>query len=61
MSKLLEASNLTKSFEEGRLKTKVLRDVSLTLKTNESVAIVENQAQVSTLLHLLSIRQTNFG
>lgn len=54
MNKLLEATNLTKSFEDGRLKTNVLHDVSFTLETNESVAIVgESGSGKSTLLHLL--------
>jgi lipoprotein-releasing system ATP-binding protein len=54
MSKLLEVSNLTKSYTDGQLTCEVLHQVSLTIQAQESVAVVgESGSGKSTLLHLL--------
>jgi lipoprotein-releasing system ATP-binding protein len=51
---VLRASNIAKIYEEGDLRTKVLTDVSFTLKRGETLSIVgASGSGKSTLLHIL--------
>jgi lipoprotein-releasing system ATP-binding protein len=51
---VLRASHIAKTYEEGDLRTKVLLDVSFTLKRGETLAIVgASGSGKSTLLHII--------
>ena len=52
---VLQAKQLVKTYEEGRLKTEVIRGLDFELKAKEKVAIVGSSGSgKSTLLHLLA-------
>lgn len=55
MSKtILQCKQVSKTYEEGRLKTPVLHDINLSVEAGETVAIVgKSGSGKSTLLHLL--------
>jgi lipoprotein-releasing system ATP-binding protein len=51
---VLRGSNIAKTYQEGRLRTEVLRDVSLSVRRGETLAIVgASGTGKSTLLHIL--------
>lgn len=53
-SLLLQCNNLCKTYQEGKLSTQVLRDVTFGMQTGEMMAIVGSSGSgKSTLLHLL--------
>ena len=54
MSIILEAKNLSKVYDEGKIKTTVLSGLDLTVHKGERIAIVGSSGSgKSTLLHLL--------
>ena len=51
---VLSATNVAKTYEEGNLRTEVLRDVNLSVKRRETLAIIgASGTGKSTLLHIL--------
>ena len=51
---VLHADRLTKTYQEGKLRTEVLQDVSMTVRRGETVAIIgASGTGKSTLLHIL--------
>jgi len=56
---LLDCKNITKTYQEGELKTEVLKGVSFQLKHQEMLAIIGSSGSgKSTLLHLLGTLDT---
>lgn len=59
MSYILEAKNITRTFKEGRIETKVLRGVDLALPEGKLTAVIgKSGSGKSTLLHILGTLDT---
>ena len=59
MSYILEAKNITRTFKEGRIETRVLRGVDLSLPEGQLTAVVgKSGSGKSTLLHILGTLDT---
>ncbi|MGB2079465.1 MAG: ATP-binding cassette domain-containing protein, partial [Vibrio sp.] len=59
MTQLLSCQNIQKTYQDGKLETQVLRDVSLSLNSGDFAAIVGSSGSgKSTLLHILGALDT---